>query len=334
MSDSKFFPKEAYFEKKSQVCPNALVFHRKMSDHAKLLILAVNGITSNVPKWTLLQSDIQKRMGWGKDKMQSAIRDCIACGYLKVNQVHHKFTCEKFKKGMFSHNEFEFDIEGSYDIDTKKDKKKTLSSGGSEPKPYKPSTAKPCTANPPLPCSLVEFNLVKEQTKQEDEKQNCSVVVVPSEEQKEKIKILERYSLQEALLHSFLSLPLDHLRNSVLAYEQYVQSETQKGQKVANPIGALRRAILCKWKPNLTKVDKEEQKELKDHEISMLIFHNRTDANNAYNKYKEKFNENFSFHVSENAVTLKYKKGYSALALNDPDFSNILEYYIENAIKQ
>lgn len=342
---SKFRPRPAHFEHKSQIAPNSLVFHPKMSDATKLLLLALNGIASCAPNWTVVQCDLQNRMGWGRAKMQSAIREAVYLGYLLVTQTRQteskKDKNGKYIKGQFSKNEFEFDINGGYPtgvnfkpstVDHLPDPScENDPTSGFEPRSGLSPTALSPPENQPLPC--YEFNLVKEQTKQE-QKENCSVVVVLSQEQKEIIKILEPYALQEEILQSFLSLPLNHLSESVVAYEQYLKSETNKGKKVDNPIGALRRAILCKWKPNLTKVDKEEQKELKDHEISMLIFHNRTDANNAYNKYKEKFNENFSFHVNENAVTLKYKKGYSALALNDPDFSNILEYYIKAATKE
>ena len=114
---SKFYPKAAHFESKSIIAPNVLIFHRLMSDATKLLILALHAISTCAPSWTVVQSDVQKRMGWGRDKMNGAIKEAVQFGYLKVTQARKEEEKDKDGnpiKGQFASNSFEFDILGGY----------------------------------------------------------------------------------------------------------------------------------------------------------------------------------------------------------------------------
>ena len=105
--NSQFYPKPARFETKSQVLPNSLFLHKGLSDSGKVLLSLFNGIATCAPGWTIVQSDIQARLGWGKQKMQEAIKSCVSHGFMKVRQ-------SKNQKGLFQQREFEFDVEPSY----------------------------------------------------------------------------------------------------------------------------------------------------------------------------------------------------------------------------
>lgn len=158
MSKNNVIP--AHFEKKSQVIPNEIVFHREMSAEAKLLIFAINGIRSSAPGWVLCQTDLRKRLGFGKTVMKRAMEEAIAYGYLRVEQTRAKQpedeTPDSKKKiaGQFRMNQFKFRIDGKFtDIVEKKQKlekpkivKKTGSTSGCEP-----LTGFPATVNRPLP---------------------------------------------------------------------------------------------------------------------------------------------------------------------------------------
>lgn len=145
----KFYPKEAHFEHKSQVCPNSLVFHRGLSDAAKLLLLALNGIATNTRTWKIIQCDVQARLGWGRDKMRDAMRCCIQFGYMKVKQARCLQKDQNSKKGQWAHNEFEFDMEGKYMPAHTFQSEDVFSACGQEPS--SPKTCFPPTENPPLP---------------------------------------------------------------------------------------------------------------------------------------------------------------------------------------
>jgi hypothetical protein len=148
---TKFYPKPTYFEKKSQVVPNSLIFHREMTDAAKIFILALNGIATCAPGWTPIQCDLQKRLGWGREKMQKTIKECVRLGYLQVKQSRILNDDEKGKKGRFSHNEFYFDTEPSF-----LENKENLSSEEPSHNEYEPMTGKPSTVNQALPISLIQ----------------------------------------------------------------------------------------------------------------------------------------------------------------------------------
>lgn len=99
--------KAAYFEMKNQMIPNALVFHRQMSSNAKLFLMALNAIATCAPSWIVHQEDLQERLGWGRDKMRNAVKECIELGYLRVSQ-------NRDEKGNFVRNKFDFNLDGCY----------------------------------------------------------------------------------------------------------------------------------------------------------------------------------------------------------------------------
>ena len=115
---SKFYPKPANFESRNQVVPNSLVFSRELTDFAKILILALNAIATSAPHWVPIQSDLEKRLGWGKKRMRAAIKSCEECGYMKVKQTRCmediKDENGKSKKGQWKYNDFEFDTYPSF----------------------------------------------------------------------------------------------------------------------------------------------------------------------------------------------------------------------------
>lgn len=152
---SKFYPKKAYFESKSQVAPNSLIFNRDLSEPAKIFLLALNGIISCTQNWVPVQSDIQKRLGWGQEKMENAIRSCVNHGFLNVKQ-------NRGEKGRFGPNDFEFCLEGSFKnlgniVTSEKCPHNTVSTDGGFP-----VTGDPLPVNPyiplPYPVPFKEIN--------------------------------------------------------------------------------------------------------------------------------------------------------------------------------
>ncbi len=143
---SKFFPKKAHFETKSQVAPNSLIFNHELTEPAKIFLLALNGIYSNTVNWIPIQGDIQKRLRWGQEKMEGAIKSAVNAGYLKVIKSRNN-------SGMFNPNEFEFDMDGGY--------LKNPTAESEEKRPEEvlstntgfPVTDVPVTDNPYIPCS-------------------------------------------------------------------------------------------------------------------------------------------------------------------------------------
>lgn len=145
-SSPKFYCKPALFESKSQVMDNWIVFHRTLSDAAKILIFALNGIFTCTHTWVPVQSDIQKRLSWGKEKMRNTMKECEKYGFLRVQQRRNKV-------GEFACHDFEFCIDASF-------KEKTTNIPQEKPphSEYEPETGLPCTDNrnpdnQPLPSS-------------------------------------------------------------------------------------------------------------------------------------------------------------------------------------
>lgn len=170
-----------------------------------------------------------------------------------------------------------------------------------------------------------EEELSKETNKQESDE---SVVVVSSDEEKE--AILRSYGLSKNLMVKFMQVELSVVKDAVVAFEQYKSKQEEFGEKLANPIGALRNAIEKQWKPNATKSDLEKQKEFEECEKYNILELNKAYTKQMYTKYEEFFTNDFKFTISDNVVNLKCGSGYSPLSMTDPKFKDIMEYYLKN----
>ena len=153
---AKFYPKPAYFETKSQVCPNSLVFNHKLTDSGMRLILALNAISTCTVNWVACQTDLQNRFRWGEEKMLNAIKSCVKNGYLKVRQGRNSGKEDIKEKGRFSQNEFEFDIDGGYPKNNNIIIEEECLHNECEPSGGFPGPADPIPDNPGLPCSKKE----------------------------------------------------------------------------------------------------------------------------------------------------------------------------------
>ena len=165
----------------------------------------------------------------------------------------------------------------------------------------------------------------KETNKQENEE---DVVVCSSDEEKE--AILRSYGLSKNLMIKFMQVELSIIKDAVVAFEQYKSKQEESGEKLENPMGALRNAIEKQWKPNVTKTDKEVAREQQEKDKSLIIKENRELAIEMKQKYQIAFNEDFNFSISSNAVTLKHGTSFACLSLLDPQFKQVLRNYIQN----
>lgn len=337
MSSNKttFHAKPAHFEKKDQICPNSLIFHRNMSDSAIRFILALNGIWTSCRTWIPVQSDLEKRLNWTSKKMRRIIKECVHFGYLKVRQ-------NRSKNGQFTPNEFEFDIDGKYNQIPSHNEYEPMDENGVRLKnenphyeecphnEYEPITQKPPAVKDQLPCSSKTFNLVllanQETNKQKDEDLFvCSL----DENQKKILDLLKPYDFPDKEIERMFGIPAQQIQNALLAYDQY-----RKGKTIDNPIGCIKKAILSCWMPNKTKLNEAEERERIEKETRMTIEENESFTNRIIEKNQHNFNENFSVSFSGYAVNLKSKTGVYPLNILDADFKSVLEWFIDSNKKE
>lgn len=143
---AKFYPKPAHFESKSSVAPNSMVFNKELKDREKILLLALNAISTCAPTWEVCQTDLAKRLGWGEDKMTAAIKACRKLGYIKTRQ---KRNC-----GQYGQNEFEFCLDGSYSKNNDNISQEKCPHNECEPTGYFPEPEVPAPESPELPRSI------------------------------------------------------------------------------------------------------------------------------------------------------------------------------------
>ncbi len=353
---TKFYPKPAYFEKKSSVLNHAFLFNREISTNGKFLIITLNAITSTSGNWTPVQSDIQARLGWGREKMRNAVDELIKFGFLRITQRRCDSDKDGCKKGTFSTNELEFDCNASYlkiseDIPVEMDGHPEEECPHIEcepstglPSTVKPSTVEPSTVNQPQPV-LVRDNLIcieKQQQQAPREPQILAaapqlekeqgVVVVPHQDREEKIRILTHYELSDAAIEERLIFPLQRIKDAAMAIEQWKLAKEEKGEEVANMSGAFRRALDEGWKPNPPKKTKEEIEFEAKTEIQGLMENNMTWAEMILVKVQKHIKEGFNIIIRDTDLMLEYllhgRKVYYPLAYTESNFKSQLAGFI------
>jgi len=93
-----FIAPKAHFLKKSQIAPNELIYSSTLSDSAVRLLLALHALPES---WTIVQSDIMKRLSWNTKKMTKVIKECVKAGFMRVSQ-------NRSSQGTFCKNSFDF----------------------------------------------------------------------------------------------------------------------------------------------------------------------------------------------------------------------------------
>lgn len=249
---STFTRRKAYFENKTQIIPNALIFSG-LCDTSVRLLCALNALPAN---WIVNQEDIKQRLNWGKERMENAIKDCVAKGYMIVTQIR----CEN---GRFDKNHFEFDIEPSF-LNTSEEK---CPHNECEPKWGNPPAVVPTAENPPLSCSLDISPIKKDREGAEDPFLPFS----PIEDEDEKLQMLSTYPLDQSAKDFLLLTPLETLKESIAAMEQWRCNRAEKGNPITDACSALISAVKGKWKVQMTAADYQaaKEKEVKEYEDSL-----------------------------------------------------------------
>lgn len=326
-----FHPKPAHFEKKSQVCPNSLIFHRNMSDSAIRFILALNGIWMNCRTWVPIKSDLEKRLNWYPKKMSNVIKECVKFGYLKVRQF-------RGKKGRFAPIEFEFDIEGKYleecphneyEPHTQNDLRLNEENTHSEECPedmFSTNDQTRLAVNDLLPCSSKKPNLVLLDNQETNKQQEENLFVCSLDENQKKIKdLLKPHDFPDKEIERMFGLPAEQIEDALLAFEQY-----RTGKDIENTIGFIKKAILSAWKPNKKKINETEERERIEKESIDKIDENTRFAEKVIQKISYKFNQNFEISFSGLAIILKSKTGCYPLNLLDDDFKDVLDWFVNS----
>jgi len=305
---TKFRPKPAHFETKSQVCPNSIIFLNTLSDSSVRLLLTLNAIYTCTKNWVACQQDLQNRLGWGPLKMRSTIKNCVEQGYLKV-------TKPRDKKGGFTTNEFEFDLSGgyskTYDEKTEQNEEIKPTHNQYEPDDGNPRVGTPRVADHPIPCSK-EFTILKEETT------TCSVDVFLGLdiEEHQKTWISEKYdqkTIEDAIFYAIH--PTTKIKTSLIATIKWACKEKIKYQQ-----------------PKAEK-DAFEKKE-KEQADEDIIKKNKSLAEKIISENSHLFSEVFSIKLDESYVLLKIDSGYNPLDFIDKNFEIMLNSFIHNNLRR
>lgn len=273
----KFFVKQACFETRSQSLPNSLVFARGMSDAAKLLIIALNGMCTSGCNWTPRRDDIQNRLEWGREKMTNALKECVEFGYLKIIK-------NRSAEGEFVPDDYEYDIYPSY----LKEK---------VPSTENPSTVNPSTVKPTLQRTRRDNGEIEEQ------QQEPVVVPLKKDEEPPPLRIpihpkLEQIGIAQSDIDYFYA---QFGESKVLYAIAYVLSRIDLGDEFSNGPGYLRSAIEGGWK-----VEPEDEFKVLMIKSNGKSFAHPTDAFNDLTIYADE--KQMTFCAGAQSVVYDYSK--------------------------
>lgn len=257
----------AKFESKYAIYPGEIVFHRKLSDAAKVLIAAFNQIKNSAPNWVVVQDDLARRLMWGRDKMRKTMKELEHYGYLQITQERKSDTkvegVSGSKKGSFKQNFFKFSMDADYKTEKSKElfdpkTKRSISVQALQPSTEFPSTDNPSSDTPSLPIPdkpkpglkvMKALPVKSSSSKAMVHGASPKKPVAKSKERlfkrpddiEDRFRILLMYEFGknkeklEENTASYLAnkFPLSHLENCFFD----VQGKIKKGQNIKNPIG-------------------------------------------------------------------------------------------------
>ena len=329
-SSPKFYPKPAHFESKNQVAPNSLIFHRTLSDGAIRFLLALNGIATSGGNWVPIQSDLEKRLGWGEKKMRSIIKELKESGYLIVRQSQReKGEIIEGKKvgGQFLHNDFEYDLDGGYSKKELTQPQDKPSHNEYEPSAHKGSAVEGSSFEEGLPCSLEQPCLKEQQTEQgalPPEPPSLPAAVRCSLKE----KLLEPFGFDDKTLDDLCEYPIERIENAIAAL-----SQSKERVDIPNPKGWLRIAILKGFEPNATKESIEKEKEAAEAKEKIASDDRKAQANALFSLHKENFTKEFLFQPNADMIQLKIKDRFAILYYRDVDCIENLKKFIAQYLR-
>ncbi len=245
--------------------------------------------------------------GGRKDAIYSLLNELIESGYCETSQLHAKNG--KFEKREYNileikkclPNRDSTDSENSNSVKCDTNNKRSL-----KKKEERTNV------------EALEFS--REEAKQLDEE--SSFVRSFSSVEEEIIELLTPLGLNENQISSFFKYTLNEIKSAIIVLKK-------SSKKINNIPGFLNDAILKKWGPTSTKLDKEREFQKEKERINSRIIENRNKCNELYLKWVDSFTKSFNFKVSDNSVIIKVGNGLTPLNLNHPSAVNYLEIYIE-----
>jgi len=315
MNQSRFVKSKAYFLKKDQIAPNSLIYDIRLSSDALRLLLALNALPET---WQPRQSDIAERLGWNDKRFRKAANLCIEYGYMKKTQV-------RAEQGKFDYNIFEWDLKPSQSSETK------CPHNDYEPSAQKPSAVNPSAVNGSYSCSSYEDSLLKEQINSDPEGEGHISSIIHSLDEIEKLKLLEKYNLEDSFLKIILSHDINRICVALQAFEQW----KEKKEKACEPLGsfgpAIVSAITKTWIPNITKEDKEAEEEKIKHQNELNMFKRREEASELIAVWDGKLNDDFKISLSDRIVFIGTKNKQCPIDLYSSNSINLIKQFINLA---
>jgi hypothetical protein len=156
-----------------------------------------------------------------------------------------------------------------------------------------------------------------------------AAVVVSSEKEEQKAKLLKEVGFDSESIQD-ISKQYD-LERIKIALETLKQA--QECKDIPNPCGFVVSALKREWKPNATETSVLEEKRRDEEEKRNIAIEKKAEANELFNLYREKFNNDFAFHVRDEGIHVKIKMRFAILYYSETSCIENLKKTIEENLK-
>jgi len=152
------------------------------------------------------------------------------------------------------------------------------------------------------------------------------IFFLPDEKEQEKLEILKKYNLEDSIVSRILKYPLEHIQQSLKAYDQWVE---KRGSQPTNIIAPIMKSLVQGWKPSLSPEEIQEAKELEVIKFQEIVNKRKEEIKQLELKWSDSLPFKNSFKTTENYVELRLDGGYCPVSYAEDDVVEIVKKHIE-----
>ena len=256
--------------------------------------------------WKVNPQYIAKKFGIGKGQVYSIIKELIQVGYCKREAI-------KDEQKRVVRWDFEISESKRY---------KNPSTIQNEPLPQNPEVDNPDLENEDYNKYCIEQSTDIEKVMNNDD---SFLPFSNPEDEAAKLQLLKPYPLSSSLISKILVHPLERIRTSLRAYEQWIEKRGKPPTSIEAPI---MKSIINGWQPAITAEEIQEIQENDVRKYQEILNARRDEIRQMLRASEGKLPFKFSFSAGENEVTLREDSRFTPVSYAENDVIKIVQKHM------
>lgn len=256
--------------------------------------------------WKVNPQYIAKKFGINKCQVYAMIKELIEIGYCKRDLI-------KGDDGRIIRWEYEISETKRY---------KNLSTIQNEPLPKNPEVDNQETENVDITkyCSSLSTDIEKVMNSEDS-----FLPFSNPEDEAAKLQLLKPYPLDPSIISKILEYPLERIRTSLRAYEQWIE---KRGKPPTSIVAPLMKSIINGWQPAITAEEIQEIQENDVRKYQDILNARRDEIRQMLTAAEGKLPFKFNFSAGENEVTLREDSRFTPISYAENDVIKIVQKHM------